>query len=216
MKVFEDFHPYLASAINGIAHEFGRKGGWYGATHEDFSQEMIAWLLDNETKVAARFAVDIEQATLYAAKCLRNECKDYLVALKTQTSGGAGQTQYDYGREELKAVLHLMFNPADAEQMSVTVVESIADVEKKFHHLSPEDQAILTALHREDYNNRMLAELYGISEANMSYRHNRAVLRLQKLLGSTQRESHDGWSGRRAQSNSAARAATSATYEESA
>lgn len=216
MKVFEDFHPYLASTINGIAHEYGRKGGWYGATHEDFSQEMIAWLLDNETKVAARFAESIEHATAYATKCLRNECKDYLIGLKAQATGGAGESQYDYGREELKAILQLMFQDVEPEDVSVTVLESIADVERKFHHLSPEDQAILTALHREDYNNRMLAELYDISEANMSYRHNRAVLRLQKLLGSTQRESHDGWTGRRAQSNSAARVATSATYEESA
>jgi RNA polymerase sigma factor (sigma-70 family) len=214
MKVFEDFHPYLASAINGIAHEYGRKGGWYGATHEDFSQEMIAWLLDNETKIAARFAESIEQATAYAAKCLRNECKDYLVGLKNQAHGDTSESQYDYGRDELKLVLQLMFNPAEAEDLSVTVVESIADVEKKFHHLSPEDQAILTALHREDYSNKMLAELYDISEANMSYRHNRAVLRLQKLLGGAQQEARTGFTGRRAISNSAARAAASHTYED--
>ena len=104
-------------------------------------------------------------------------------------------------------------NPADAESLSVTVVESIADVESKFHWLSPEDQAILTALHRDDYNNKMLAELYDISEANMSYRHNRAVLRLQRLLGGSQQEARTGWSGRRAVTNSAARAYTAARYE---
>lgn len=213
MKTFEDFHPYLASAINGIAHEYGRKGGWYGATHEDFSQEMIAWLLDNEVKIAARFAESIEAATSYAAKCLRNECKDHLVSLKNQSTGDNG-TQYDYGRDELKLVLQLMFNPADAEQLSVTVVESIADVEMKFHQLSPEDQAILTALHREDYSNKMLAELYDISEANMSYRHNRAVLRLQKLLGGAQQEARSGITGRRAISNSAARARQTHAYND--
>lgn len=213
MKTFEDFHPYLASAINGIAHEFGRKGGWYGATHEDFSQEMIAWLLDNEAKIAARFAAEgIESATSYAAKCLRNECKDHLVSLKNQTTGDNG-TQYDYGREELKLVLQLMFTPAEAEQMSVTVVESVADVETKFRLLGREDQAILTALHRDDYSNKMLAELYDISEANMSYRHNRAVLRLQKLLGGAQQEARSAFAGRRAISNSAARARQNNTYE---
>lgn len=213
MKTFEDFHPYLASAINGIAHEFGRKGGWYGATHEDFSQEMIAWLLDNEAKIAAKFAVEgTESATPYTAMCLRNECKDHLVALKNQTKGDSG-TQYDYGRDELKLVLQLMFTPADAEQMSVTVVESVADVETKFRLLGNEDQAILTALHRDDYSNRMLAELYDISEANMSYRHNRAVLRLQKLLGGAQQEARSGITGRRAISNSAARARQNNAYE---
>lgn len=213
MKTFEDFHPLIASTINGIAHEYGRKAHWYAGTSEDFSQEMIAFLLDHEESLAARFAESAERATAYTAKCLRNECKDYLASLKGQANGDSGESQYDYGREELKLVLQLMFNPAEAEQLSVTVVESIADVEAKFHWLTPEDRAILTALHRDDYNNKMLAELYDISEANMSYRHNRAVLRLQRFLGGAQRESRDGWTGRRAISNSAARAYTSHTYE---
>lgn len=214
MKVFEDFHPLLASTINGIATEYGRKGGWYGATHEDFSQEMIAWLLDHEHKIAARFRESTEQATAYVAQCLRNECKDYLVSLKGQANGDNGDSRYDYGREELKLVLQLMFNPADAEDLSVTVVESIADVERQFGNLGLRDQLILTAFHRDDYSNKMLAELYDISEANMSYRHNRAVLRLQQLLGGTQQAARDGFTGRRAISNSAARAAVSHHYED--
>jgi hypothetical protein len=87
-------------------------------------------------------------------------------------------------------------------------------VQRTFARLGNEDQAILTAMHRDDYSNKMLAELYDISEANMSYRHNRAVLRLQKLLGGAQREAHTGWSGRRAISNSAARARLANTYED--
>ena len=214
MKTFEDFHPLLASTIAGIATEYGRKASWYGANHEDFAQEMVAWLLDNERKVGARFSEDTGDATAYAAKCLRNECKDHLAALRAQATGDTGEAQYDYGREELKLLIQLMLNPADAESLSVTVVESIADVESKFHWLSPEDQAILTALHRDDYNNKMLAELYDISEANMSYRHNRAVLRLQRLLGGPQSTESDPFKGRRALSNSAARARTNAHYEE--
>jgi DNA-directed RNA polymerase specialized sigma24 family protein len=214
MKTFEDFHPYLASTINGISHEYGRRGGWYGASHEDFSQEMIAWLLDHEQKIAARFSESVEDATAYVAKCLRNECKDHLVYLKGQASGDSGETQYDYGRDELKLVLQLMFNPADAEQCSVVVLESVADVQRTFARLGNEDQAILTAMHRDDYSNKMLAELYDISEANMSYRHNRAVLRLQKLLGGAQQAARTGFTGRRAISNSAARAALSHTYED--
>lgn len=212
MKTFEDFHPYLASVINGIAHEYGRKGNWYGATHEDFSQEMIAWLLDNERKVAARFSEGVEQATSYAAKCLRNECKDYLASLKAQAGSDNGNMQYDYGREELKLLLSLMYQRPDAECTTAAVVESIADVEARVRELSFEDQAILGAFHRDDYTNKMLAELYDISEANMSYRHNRAVLRLQKLLGGAQQTAHTTSPGRRVVSNSAARAYASNTY----
>jgi hypothetical protein len=48
----------------------------------------------------------------------------------------------------------------------------------------------------------------------MSYRHNRAVLRLQRLLGSTEVNTPDPFKGRRAISNSAARAQTSSAYED--
>jgi RNA polymerase sigma factor (sigma-70 family) len=213
MKTFEDFHPLLASTIKGIATEYGRKASWYGASHEDFSQEMIAWLLDHESKVAARFSEDVEEATAYVAKCLRNECRDHLSALKAQATGERSQTQYDYGREELKVLLHFMFSGA-SEFTSVTVAESVADVEQAFPKLFPSDQNILTAFHRDGFNNKMLAELYDISEANMSYRHNRAVLRLQRLLGSTEDSTPDPFKGRKAISNGAARAQTSAAYEE--
>lgn len=216
MKTFEDFHPLLASTINAIAHEYGRKGSWYGSTHEDFSQEMIAWLLDHESSIASRFSESVENATAYVAKCLRNECKDHLANLKAQATGDRSEGQYDYGRDELKLVLQLMFSPADAEQLSVTVLESIADVSRAYLQLSNEDKAILVALHRDEYSNKMLAELYDISEANMSYRHNRAVLRLQRLLGGSQAQGHDPWTGRRAISNSTARALLSNAYEESA
>lgn len=210
---FEEFHPLLASTIAGVATEYGRRAHWYGATREDFAQEMIAWLLDNETKVGARFSEDAEAATRYVAKCLRNECKDHLASLRGQSTGEAGEDQYDYGREELKVLLQLMFQPADAEATTLRVIESVADVEKAYTKLAGEDQNILVALHRDDFSNKMLAELYGISEANMSYRHNRAVLRLQRLLGGTQTSAVDPFKGRKVMTNSAARARTSAHYE---
>lgn len=214
MKTFEDFHPLLASTISAIAHEYGRKGSWYGSTNEDFSQEMIAWLLDHESSIASRFSESTEDATAYVAKCLRNECKDHLASVKAQATGDRSEGQYDYGRDELKLLLQLMFQGVDPDDVSVTVLESVADVSRAYLHLSNEDKAILTALHRDDYSNRMLSELYDISEANMSYRHNRAVLRLQKLLGGAQQEARTGWTGRRAISNSAARAAASHAYED--
>jgi RNA polymerase sigma factor (sigma-70 family) len=211
---FEDFHPLLASTIAGIATEYGRKATWYGATREDFAQEMIAWLLDNEANVGKRFAEDTEEATRYAAKCLRNECRDHLSALRGQATGQSSEPQYDYGREELKVLLQLMLSPLDPPAQTVTITESIADVERAFEQLHYEDRTILNALHRDGFNNKMLAELYDISEANMSYRHNRAVLRLQRLLGGPQANDPDPFKGRRAMSNSAARARTNNNYED--
>ena len=87
-------------------------------------------------------------------------------------------------------------------------------MERAFEQLHYEDRTILNALHRDGFNNKMLAELYDISEANMSYRHNRAVLRLQRLLGGPQVAESDPFKGRKAMSNSAARARTSSTYED--
>ena len=214
MKTFEDFHPLIASTIKGIAIEFGRKASWQGATHEDFSQEMIAWLLDNESKVAARFEESTEKATAYVAQCLRNECKDHLAVLRAQTTGEVQETQYDYGREELKVLLRLSFSPEAAECTTLAIVESVADVQEAFPKLKADDRDILRAFHGDGYNNKMLAEVYGITEANMSYRHNRAVLRLQRLLGSSEQEQRDPFKGRRSVSNSAARAYTANNYED--
>ena len=211
---FEEFHPLLASTIAGIATEYGRKAGWYGASREDFAQEMIAWLLDNEQKVGARFSESVEDATRYAAKCLRNECKDHLSSLRGQATGDTGEAQYDYGRDELKVLLQLVFSPLDPPRQTVTITESIADVERAFAQLHYEDQTILHAMHRDGFSNKMLAELYDISEANMSYRHNRAVLRLQRLLGGSEQRAHDPFKGRKAMSNSAARARTASHYED--
>jgi DNA-directed RNA polymerase specialized sigma24 family protein len=171
---FEDFHPLLASTIAGIATEYGRKATWLGATKEDFAQEMIAWLLDNESKVGRRFTEDTEQATAYVSKCLRNECRDHLSALRGQATGRSSEPQYDYGREELKVLLQLMLQGMDPENITVPVLEGVADVERAFEKLHYEDRTILNAMHRDGFNNKMLAELYDISEANMSYRHNRA------------------------------------------
>jgi RNA polymerase sigma factor (sigma-70 family) len=217
VECFEDFHPLLASTIAGIATEYGRKGHWLGANGDDFTQEMVSWLLDNESTVAARFSGSTEQATSYVAKCLRNECKDYLARLRKQAIVDSGDTQYDYGRDELKLLVQLMFNPADAERLSVTVVESVADVARAYAALSDEDQSILSGFHRDGWNNKMMAEAYRITEAAMSARHNRVVLRLQRLLGGpgfTEYNYAATWTGRRAVSNSVARANLANAYED--
>ena len=210
---FEDFHPLLASTIAGIATEYGRKAAWMGATREDFSQEMIAWLLDNEERVGARFAESVEKATTYASSCLRNECRDYLATLRKQVVTDSGETHYDYGRDELKVLLQLMFQEPDAEAMTYSVVESVRDVEEAFPNLPEADRDILTGFHRDQWTNKMMSEFYNTSEAAMSSRHNRAAVRLQRLIGG-QDEGRDPWVGRKSMSNAAARAETSSTYEE--
>lgn len=209
---FEEFHPLLASTINAIATEYGRKGHWYGASHEDFAQEMVAWLLARQADIGRRFAEDTEEATRYAAKCLRNECKDYLTTMKAQASGDRG-SQYDYERDEIKALLPAFFDRADSESLPEHVLDAMADFKRVFNDLPAYDRGVLEAFYWSDYSNKLLAEMHGVSEATMSYRHNRAVLRLQKLLGSTE-SGRDPFKGRRAVSNAAARARTNNQYED--
>lgn len=212
---FAEFHPLLASTIAGLATEYGRKGHWYGASREDFEQEMHAWLLEHEKKVGEMFATDTEQAARYAAKVLRNECKDHLAAVRSQATGDRKDEQWTYGRDELKTLLQLMFEGVDPEDATPSVTDSLIDVERAYGQLDGEDKDILSAFHAEGYSNKLLAEVHDISEANMSYRHNRAVRRLQRILGGPdQPRGRDPWKGRSAITNSSARAYQANQYDE--
>jgi hypothetical protein len=39
--------------VQTVAHEYGNKGHRYGADTDDFRQEFIAWMLDNEGMLVA-------------------------------------------------------------------------------------------------------------------------------------------------------------------
>lgn len=86
--------------------------------------------------------------------------------------------------------------------------------------LSVEDRKILEALHQEGIPSKMLAEMEGITEQTMSYRHDRAIGRLLRLLGGSKPQpAHDGecnhWVGTRTvMSNSQAMAVQSSYYDE--
>lgn len=211
---FEEFHPLIASTIAGIATEFGRKGSWFGADKEDFEHEMICWLLEREERIGQRFSDDVADATRYVAKCLRNECKDHLAAQKAQAMGSERDDVEGYARNELKALLPAMFDRDSWPELGAHWVATMTDVETAFGQLPAEDRDILTSLHRDGYTNKLLAEMYGISEANMSYRHGRGVSRLQRLLAGESARVRDPWVGRSAVTNSTARAYQTNAYDE--
>lgn len=211
---FEEFHPLIASTIGGIAVEYGRKGSWFGADREDFEHEMICWLLEREESVGNRFSSDVTEATKYVAKCLRNECKDHLAAQKAQAMGSERANVQAYARNELKALLPTLWDSDLRVELGTDWVPTLTDVESAFGRLSAEDRDILEAFHRDGYTNKLLAEMYGTSEANMSYRHQRALRRLQALLGGDEVRVRDPWVGRKSVTNSTARAFQTNHYNE--
>lgn len=211
---FEEFHPLIASTIKGIATEYGRKGSWFGADREDFEHEMICWLLEREESIGDRFASDVTEATKYTAKCLRNECKDHLAAQKAQAMGSERNDIQTYARNELKALLPSMFDRDSWGELGMDWVATLTDVAVAYARLSAEDQDILASFHQDGYTNKLLAEMYDTSEANMSYRHQRALRRLQALLGGDGVQVRDPWVGRKSVTNSTARAFQTNHYNE--
>lgn len=102
-------------------------------------------------------------------------------------------------------------------------IATLADLSQAYAKLGKDDRDILAAFHRDSWQNNMLAEVYGISKQTMSDRHDRAVKRLVDLLGGPKPAwPHDGscehpfngWVGRRAVSNAAARAAQDSYWDE--
>jgi RNA polymerase sigma factor (sigma-70 family) len=213
---FEEFHPQLEEMVITIASEYGAKGRRYGADHEDFRQEFMVWLLAHQKGVGQRMALNPDDAMNYVGKSLRNRGKDHLRALRAQ-SGRDVDDAYLYTRDEVKALLPIAFEPDHWHEFPRSVSEaewvaSLTDVQKAYDTLALEDRDLLAMFHREGWTNKMMAQAAGISEALMSYLHNRALTRLLKLLGNPEIDVRNPWHGRRAVSNAAARARQSQTY----
>jgi RNA polymerase sigma factor (sigma-70 family) len=213
---FEEVCSQLEEMVTTIASEYGAKGRRYGADHEDFRQEFMVWLVAHQKDVGARMTLDQEGALNYVGKSLRNKGKDHLRALRAQ-SGRDVDDAYLYTRDEVKALLPIAFEPDHWHEFPRSVSEaewvaSLTDVQKAYDTLALEDRDLLAMFHREGWTNKMMAQAAGISEALMSYRHNRALTRLLKLLGTPESAGHNPWHGRRAMSNAAARARQSQTY----
>lgn len=231
---FEAHYAEHENVISQIAREFGGKGRRWGADHEDFQQEQILWMLDNVDKMneaTAQFA-DPDRFKRWLAKSLRNVCTDHLAKMADQAGANDRGRFYWYSVPELKVLLDSMFDPeakfnppklngderakrdpAHGNNWLVT----LADVEMGYNKLSLEDQNMLALFHRDGVRNKDLAAEWDLTEAQMSWRHTRAVERLLNHLGGpkpepAKRES-DPFKGRRAVSNAHARAMTSSNYD---
>jgi DNA-directed RNA polymerase specialized sigma24 family protein len=228
-----DLLEMLNPMVAQIANEFARTYRTHGAGAEDFRQEMYLWVAENEYKAAAWLDPELTpeaDGVRLLARALRNRCKGYGVNVKAQALGYEVSDLHWYTKGEVRALLPLMFNesawhePPRSEGRTAKSpaeggnwIATLADVAQAFKRLDSEDQHILRRFHEDGWTNRLTAEAEGVSEASMSRRHDRAVSRLVGLLGGERPEglaARDPWKGRRAVTNSAARAYQSAVYEE--
>lgn len=229
--LLEDYGP----VIHAVAAEGGRQFWKYGADREDFSQELMVWVLDNNDWLTERRAEmdDDDQFSKFLARCLRNEVLDYGLDIRAHAGGQDRQTAFWYTKNELAALLPSMFDPeawlnppaSDGKSVSDPAlgnnwVATLSDVSLAFSRLDLGDQTLLRAFHEEGVRNKDLAEMYDVTEATMSYRHTQALKRLLGNLGGEKPRhmrpdnKYDPWRGRRAVSNAAARALTDNQYEE--
>jgi hypothetical protein len=235
---FESLWIEYEPIVQTVAYEFGNKGNRYFAHADDFRQEFIAWMLDNERKLSAKREDlgDPDQFGKYLARCLRNQGDDYLIDIRDQAGGQPRLGAYFYSTNELKYLLPNMFDPEkwlNPPQMeggtggrSKSIpsegnnwVTTLADVSRGFLLLNADDQDLLRKYHEYGYRNKDLADEAQITEASMSYRHTQVLKRLQAHLGGPKPkemrpdDAHDPWRGRRAISNTHARVLTSSYYD---
>jgi hypothetical protein len=216
--------------VQTVAHEYGNKGHRYGADTDDFRQEFIAWMLDNEGMLADRRAEieDPDEFGKFLARCLRNEGDDYLVDIRDQAGGQPRRGAYWYTTNELKFLLPAMFDPEKWHEPPQSDggssrgrgvpseggnwIATLADVAQGFEKLNKDDQDLLRKFHQFGYRNKDMAAADGITEASMSYRHSQVLKRLLKNLGGPKPrhmrpdDKYDPWRGRHA--------ITSSNYEE--
>lgn len=235
---FESLWIEYEPIVHTVAYEFGNKGHRYGAHADDFRQEFVAWMLDNERKLSAKRDTfeDPDAFGRYLAQALRNEGSDYLVDIRDQAGGQPRRGAYWYSTGELKYLLPSMFDPEkwlhppqgdgsstrgkNVPSEGNNWVTTLADVSRGFMALSDEDQNLLRRIHQHGEMNKTLAAEADISEASMSYRHTSVLKRLQNKLGGPKPkvmrpdEAHDPWRGRHAVTNAHARAMTNSYYDE--
>jgi len=232
-----DLLTELAPMVAQIANEYGRGHRVHGAEPSDFSQELYLWIVKNEDQVRTWLDpefFDAKEGEKLLAASLRNEAKDYAVDIKSQALGYERADLHWYSKGEVRALLPSVFNesawhePPRSEGRSTKSqaeggnwIATLADVAQAFAKLEPRDQHLIRRFHEDDWTNKMMAEADDISEQLMSYHHDRAVSRLVKLLGGKapdpmreQMDKRDPWRGRRAVSNSAARAYQSGAYDD--
>lgn len=243
--MIEPFYDDLSPVIDSIAAEYARRYSQYGLDREDLSQSAWLWLYEHPRKCAEFFENGTEQGVKLIARTLRNELHDVGEDAKAQHLGYSRDDIVYYTKAYVKSLLPSMFDEeawlhpeqGDGERRAPSDpatggnwITTLADISRAYDRLSKEDRDLLAAFHRDEYSNKLLSEMFDISEQTMSYRHDRAIGRLVKHLGGPKpRPQHGsdpdtgqsfycehGWGStrRRAQSNAAARAYQQGLYDE--
>lgn len=222
--MWNEYQPVVA----GIAHEYGRKAHQWGGSAADFRQELAAWAFTQHKWLDRKQDELGDDFDRFLAKCLRNECVDYLLDMRAAAGGQDRATAYWYTKAELEHLLGAMFTP-EAWQDPPAVeggerrgnstpgtggnwIATLADVSRAFDGLRSGDKMLLREHYEDGWRNKDLAVIYGLSEAAMSAKRGRALERMLKTLGGPRpehmrkHEADDPWRGRHAVSNAQARA----------
>lgn len=230
-----DFYDDYEAIVAQVANEYGRRYRNH-ADREDFVQECWLWLAEHPAKLAE--FLEHDHADKLIARTLRNHCYDAGEQLKAQHLGYSRDDLTYYGKGMLRELLPILWDDEAWTEPPVADgprgggdpatggnwLATLADVSRAFDELSEEDRNLLIGFHRDGIRNKDMAELSGVTEQVMSYRHDAAVGRLQRLLGGPRPQpQHDAdceheyrWGvGRRAMSNAEARATQQNYYEES-
>lgn len=223
-----DFYDDYQAIVAQVANEYGRRYRQYGVDREDFTSECWVWIMDHPRKLEEYLEAD--QPDKLIARSLRNHCYDAGESVKAQHLGYSRDDLTYYSRTMLRELLPFLWDedawihPERAEDgrrgagdpaTGGNWIATLADVSRAFDQLDEEDRNLLIGFHRDDLRNKDMAELSAVGESLMSYRHDSAVRRLQRLLGGSRpHPEHDEgceheyrWGmGRQAVSNAAARA----------
>lgn len=233
---FDDITPIIES----VASEYGRRYAHYGYDREDVSQALHLWIFDHPDKVTEVLEMDARDSDRMLARILRNEAHDLGEDAKAQHLGYSRDDLVFYSKAMVRELLPSMFDDEAWTHPETSDVETerkhrsapaeggnwvatLADVSRAYDSLEHEDRDLLAAFHRDEYSNKLLSEIHGITEQTMSYRHDRAVKRLVDALGGPRaRPQHDEdcehpprYVGQRyAISNANARSIQSSYYDE--
>lgn len=232
----------ITPIVEGIATDVGRIYARYGFDRDDASQTALLWLYQHPGKTA-QYLDEGQVGLRMLARALRNEATNAGEDAKAAHLGYSRDDLFYYSKAMLRDLLPSFFDgeawlhpetpDLDTERRRRAApaeggnwIATLADVSRAFAQLEQDDKDLLRMFHEDpQWSNKGAAGYFGISEQTMSYRHDRAVGRLVKILGGPRpKAQHDEgcaneecgwWGGRRAMSNSAARARQDNYYEES-
>ena len=194
----EPFYDDLTPVIESVASEYARRYSHFGLEQGDAANSCWLWLYEHPSKVLDFFENGTEQGVRLIARTLRNELHDIGEDAKAQHLGYSRDDLAYYSKAYVRSLLPSMFDDeawihpeqSDGERRAPSDpatggnwITTLADVARAYAHLDAYDRDLLAAFHRDGWTNKMSAMAEGVSEQTMSYRHDRAVNRLVRLLG---------------------------------